>query len=167
MVQRGMMSLDEPVAKYLPASVNMPSRGGKAITLLHLATHTSGLPRLPDNLQPARAENPFAEYAVNDLYAFLSGFELQRDPGAELVYSDTGMGLLGQAIAHTAGTDYESLVIERICRPLGMDSTRITLSPELRPEWQWDTAPQATRSRGSILTRSRPSGHYIPLPTTC
>ena len=45
MVERGQMKLDDPVAKYLPASVKMPTHGGKEITLLDLATHTSALPR--------------------------------------------------------------------------------------------------------------------------
>src|ERR1022692_1983819 len=51
MVQRGEVSLDDPVAKYLPADVKMPQRGGKQITLIDLATHTSGLPRLPSNFK--------------------------------------------------------------------------------------------------------------------
>src|SRR3954470_7682896 len=45
MVARGQMKLDDPVAKYLPAAVKVPSHGGKQITLLDLATHMSGLPR--------------------------------------------------------------------------------------------------------------------------
>src|ERR1041385_4830034 len=45
MVERGEMKLDDPVQKYLPDSVRMPTFQGKEITLLHLATHTSGLPR--------------------------------------------------------------------------------------------------------------------------
>ena len=61
MVERGEMKLDDPVAKYLPASVRMPTRNGKEITLLHLATHASGLPRMPDNLDPKRADNLAAD----------------------------------------------------------------------------------------------------------
>src|SRR6201981_1751129 len=50
MAQRGEMKLDDPVAKYLPKSVKMPTRNNKEITLRQLATHTSGLPGMPDNL---------------------------------------------------------------------------------------------------------------------
>ena len=132
MIERGDMKLDDPVAKYLPASVKMPTRNGKEITLLHLATHTSGLPGVPDNLDPKRADNPYADYTVEKLYAFLSGYKMTRDPGAKFEYSGLGMRLLGQAIALKAGTNYESLVVDRICRPLKMDSTRITLTPELK-----------------------------------
>src|SRR5208282_6653258 len=52
MIERGEMKLDDSVAKYLPQSVKMPTRNGKEITLLQLATHTSGLPLLPDNAGP-------------------------------------------------------------------------------------------------------------------
>ena len=52
MVERGEMKLVDPVQKYLPDSVRMPAHQGKQITLLHLATHTSGLPGGPDNLSP-------------------------------------------------------------------------------------------------------------------
>jgi CubicO group peptidase (beta-lactamase class C family) len=132
MIERGAMRREDPVARYLPKSVRMPTRHGKEITLLQLATHTSGLPHEPDNLVPKRADNPRADYAAGDLYAFLSGYELTRDPGAEYEYSSLGVGLLGHVIALKAGTNYESLVVDRICRPLGMESTRISLTPELQ-----------------------------------
>jgi len=132
MIERGEMKLDDPVAKYLPKSVKMPTRNGKEITLLQLATHTSGLPVIPDNLDPTRADNPYADYTVEKLYAFLSRYKLTRDPGAKYEYSNLGLGLLGHVIALKARTNYESLVMDRICRPLKMESTRITLTPELK-----------------------------------
>jgi serine-type D-Ala-D-Ala carboxypeptidase/endopeptidase len=135
MIERGEMRLDDPVAKYLPSSVTMPARNGKEITLLDLATHTSGLPRDPSNLDPSYAINPYADYNAAKLYDFLSGYKLPRDPGAAWEYSNLGVGLLGDVIALKAGTTYESLVVDRICRPLGMDSTRITLSPQLKPRF--------------------------------
>src|SRR5690606_8099411 len=52
MVRRGEVALEDPVAKYLPADVKMPERGGRQITLIDLATHTSGLPRMPGNFMP-------------------------------------------------------------------------------------------------------------------
>ncbi len=132
MIERGEMKLDDPVAEYLPKSVRMPTRNGREITLFHLATHSSGLPRNPDNHDPKRADNPEADYTAEKLYAFLSGCKLARQPGAKFEYSNLGSGLLGHVIALKAGTDYESLVVDRICRPLKMDSTRITLTPDLK-----------------------------------
>jgi D-alanyl-D-alanine-carboxypeptidase/D-alanyl-D-alanine-endopeptidase len=132
MVKRGEVSLNDPVAKYLPGSVTVPSRDNRAITLLDLATHTSGLPRLPGNLAPRNPDNPYADYTVEDMYRFLSSYRLPRAPGTQYEYSNFGMGLLGHVLALRAGTNYEALVLERICRPLGMTSTRIALSPELK-----------------------------------
>ena len=160
MIERGEMKLDDPVQKYLPASVRMPARNGKQITLLHLVTHTSGLPHIADNLNPKRPDNTFADYTVEELHTFLSNYQLTSDPGAKFQYSSLGAGLLGHVIALKAGSDYESLVVDRICRPLKMDSTRITLTPELKSRFatghnqvgeavlSWD---RATQLGGSAL----------------
>ena len=129
MVQRGQVSLDDPVSKYLPDGVKVPERNGRAITLVDLATHTSGLPRLPGNLHPKDPANPYADYSSEQLYEFLSTYQLPRDVGSKFEYSNLGGGLLGFALARRAGTDYESLVRSRITAPLGMKSTGITLSP--------------------------------------
>ena len=132
MVQRGEVALTDPVAKYLPAGVKMPERNGRQITLEELATHTSGLPRLPSNLSPKDAANPYADYSVGELYQFLSGFVLTRDIGSQYEYSNLGGGLLGHALARRAGKDYEELVRSRICEPLGMRSTGIILSQDMK-----------------------------------
>lgn len=131
-VSRGALKLDDPVSKFLPATVKMPERGGRAITLLDLTTHHSGLTRLPGNLTSSDMSNPYADYKVADMYFFLSGHTLRRDPGAEFEYSNLGVGLLGHVLALQAKTDYESLVRARVLEPLGMKSTAITLSPELK-----------------------------------
>lgn len=132
MVQRGEVALTDPVAKYLPAGVKMPERNGRQITLIDLANHTSGLPRLPSNLSPKDAANPYADYSVEQLYQFLSGYQLTRDIGSQYEYSNLGGGLLGHVLARRAGMDYEKLVRTRICEPLGMRSTAITLSDEMK-----------------------------------
>ncbi len=132
MVQRGEVRLDDPVSKFLPAAVHVPQRGGKQITLLDLATQSSGLPRLPNNMSPANALNPYADYSVQQLYDFLSHYELTRDIGSQFEYSNLGVGLLGHTLALHAGKSYEALLTERILEPLGMHETRITLTPEMR-----------------------------------
>jgi CubicO group peptidase (beta-lactamase class C family) len=120
------------VQKYLPAEVKVPSRNGKEITLLDLATQTSGLPRLPSNLRPKDLRNPYADYTVQQLYDFLSSYTLSRDPGALYEYSNLGMGLLGHALALHAGMSYEALVTKRVLQPLGMHDTGITLTPSMQ-----------------------------------
>ena len=132
MVERGEVRLDDPVAKFLPPSVRMPARSGRQITLLDLATQSSGLPRMPSNFTPRDSMNPYADYTEQQMYTFLSGYELTRDVGAEYEYSNLGVGLLGHALALKAGTSYEDLVRRRILAPLGMRETAITLTPALR-----------------------------------
>jgi serine-type D-Ala-D-Ala carboxypeptidase/endopeptidase len=132
MVNRREVTLDDPAAKYLPENVRMPERSGKTITLLDLATHTSGLPGLPGNLKPKDAANPYAGYGVDDLYQFLSSYTLPRDPGSQFEYSNLGAGLLGHLLAYRAGTDYDSLIGIRITRPLSMPDTGITLSSSMK-----------------------------------
>ena len=132
MVQRGEVRLDDPIAKYLPPTVRVPSRAGRQVTLLDLATHTSGLPRIPSNLAPYDPMNPYGAYSVDHLYEFLSAYELTRDIGTGYEYSNLGAGLLGHALARAGGVTFEALVTTRILEPLGMADTKIGLTESMR-----------------------------------
>jgi D-alanyl-D-alanine-carboxypeptidase/D-alanyl-D-alanine-endopeptidase len=131
-VQRRDVALTDPISKFLPSKVKTPERGGRAITLQDLSSHVSGLPRLPTNMSPKDGSNPYADYSVEDMYKFLSAYELTRDAGAQYEYSNLGGGLLGHVLSLRAGMDYEALVRSRISGPLGMASTGITLSPDMK-----------------------------------
>jgi D-alanyl-D-alanine-carboxypeptidase/D-alanyl-D-alanine-endopeptidase len=124
MVLSGKVRLSDPVSMYLPSSVRVPSKDGKAITLLNLATQHSGLPRLPSNMGDVSCSQPYEKYGIQKLYAFLNGYTLPRDPGASFEYSNLGFGLLGLALARNAHTTYENLVRENVFAPLGMNETR-------------------------------------------
>jgi serine-type D-Ala-D-Ala carboxypeptidase/endopeptidase len=132
MVDRGEVKLEDPISKYLPASVKTPKQGKCEITLLDLAMHTSGLPSMPDNIAPKDGDDPWADYTVEQMYECLGKTKLNHRIGAEVDYSNFGMGLLGHILALRAGTNYEALVISRICEPLGMNSTRIFLTTEMK-----------------------------------
>jgi CubicO group peptidase (beta-lactamase class C family) len=135
MIERGEMKLDDPAAKYLPQSVRIPTHNGKEITLRHLVTETSGFPYYSETFEyvdQKRAGAPFTNLTVNDLYAFVSDYQLTRDPGAVHQHGSVDMGLLGQAMELKTGTNYEALLAGRICGPLKMDSTRGTLTPEMK-----------------------------------
>jgi CubicO group peptidase (beta-lactamase class C family) len=132
MVERGEVALNDPVQKYLPASVKVPSRGRKEILLVDLATHSSGLPRDSVDVDLTSDKNPYEEFTASDLYAFLGSYKLQRDPGSKIEYSNVGVALLGHALELRAGVGYEELLRRRIFEPLGMTSTTITLNDELR-----------------------------------
>ena len=132
MVRRGEVRLEEPIDELLPPNVIAPAHDGKRITLLDLATQSSGLPRLPDNLAPRDPRNPYAGYDDARLFEFLSHYRMTRDPGAQYEYSNLGVGLLGRLLALRAKTGYEALVRARILEPLKMESTAVTLGPALR-----------------------------------
>jgi CubicO group peptidase (beta-lactamase class C family) len=135
MVQRGEVVLTDPVGKYLPPRVKVPERNGQKITLVDLATQTSGLPFFPTDIpldDPAAVVRLVANYSVGQLYQFLSSYELPRDIGSKWEYSNTGFGLLGIALANRAGTTYEDLVRARITGPLEMTNTAIAVSPQMK-----------------------------------
>lgn len=132
MAVKGEVSLDDPVADYLPPGVTLPERGGLRIALADLATHSSGLPRLPGNLAPRDQDNPYADYSVERLYRFLAGYSLPHNIGSHYEYSNVGGALLGVALARRAGADFETLLRRRITGPLGMTSTAIALTPAMR-----------------------------------
>ena len=122
-----------PSSAYLPADVKVASRSGREITLEDLATHTSGLPRIPVNLIVLALKipsDPYANYKEKDLYDFLKTWKPSRDIGSKFEYSNLGAGLLGHALARRAGLDYGQLIATRISEPLGMSDTRVTLNDE-------------------------------------
>ncbi|PCI64797.1 MAG: serine hydrolase [Kordiimonadales bacterium] len=135
MILKGEVTLDDPVTSLLPAGTVLPIRNGQNITLGHLVTHSSGLPRLPSNLVPADISNPYVDYSVADMYEFLSGYTLPRDIGETVEYSNLGMGLLGHVLALKTEQSYEELVTERIFKPLGMSDSSITISEKQRPNF--------------------------------
>lgn len=132
MAEAGEVTLDEPVSQLLPEGVAVPSKDGASITLLHLSAQTSGLPRMPPNFDPADVTDPYADYDAQKLYDALRAIELSRRPGERYDYSNLGVGLLGHALALRAGRSYEQLLIERICAPLGLRDTRLTLDADQR-----------------------------------
>jgi serine-type D-Ala-D-Ala carboxypeptidase/endopeptidase len=132
-VEKGEARLDQPVQELLPDSVRVPTRAGRQITLINLATHTSGLPRMPDNFRPADPYNPYVDYTIGQMYSFLEGHTLERDIGDENVYSNYGAGLLGHALARRAGMTWEQLARTRILEPLGMRNTMIAIPDSESP----------------------------------
>ena len=138
LVREGSVSLDEPVASLLPGWT-VPERDGRKITLNDLATHRSGLPRMPDTPMPGAIVDTLQCRAVVDPYrngtaeyvrGFLAEYQLPRAPGTRDEYSNLGMGLLGYALSHKAGLPYESILQRRVLEPLGMTDTAVTLTPE-------------------------------------
>lgn len=113
------VALDDPVKRYLPTGrVMPPAEGGGPITLLELATHSSGLPRLPVNLEVRDENDPYATFTTDALFEGLSATPLQHR--GTVAYSNLGYALLGQVLARAVGSSYEDLVTRRVLVPLGM-----------------------------------------------
>ncbi len=165
LVAEGVAKLDDPVGAHLPATVDLPE-SAEAVTLRHLATHTSGLPRLPPGLGwlDRMSGDPYARYAPADLYEDLGKGALQSAPGQAYAYSNYAYGLLGHVLARAAGAEsYEAAVTERLFAPLGMTDTRASFAdaPALarrrarghdaagRPASDWH-ATEATAGAGSL-----------------
>jgi serine-type D-Ala-D-Ala carboxypeptidase/endopeptidase len=180
-VHHGEVSLSDPAGNYLPPGVKMPQRGGKQITLEDLATHRSGLPRLPSNLSLKNRANPYADYSIDQLYQFLSSYRLTSDIGSQYLYSNLGGGLLGHLLARRRGVGYEELVRTHILEPLKMTSTRITLTEEMKvrlasgydralnpaPMWDLPTLAGAGALRSTVsdlLTFLEVVLGYVPSP---
>lgn len=125
---RGDVTLDDPIDPYFPAGA--PRYDGCSITLLDLATHTSGLRNMPTNLHGS-SPNPAAGYTVADLESFMAGYQLKVEPGTHFRYSNLGTGVLGYVLQLEAGLpDYESLARREVADPLGLYDTMITWTPE-------------------------------------
>lgn len=122
-VKRGIVKLNDPVEKYLPGA-KIPSFGDRKITFLDLATHTSGLPDLPNNFRN------YNTYSNQDFLSFLAHYRLTRSPGTEYVYSDSGFALLGYTLQVIAGEKWEKLLVEKVCDPLDLPDTRAILTRE-------------------------------------
>lgn len=149
--RRGRVGLQDPLESHLPRLVRMHRLPGRSMTLEDLATHSAGFPRMPDNWSPANPYNPCADYTVEMLYQYLATCRLTREPGQAYEYSNVGSGLLGHLLARREGKSFEALLLERVCLPLGMTSTRITLQADQfsravqgqdlvatpMPRWEW------------------------------
>lgn len=132
-IQRMELKLDDPVQQFMPAGVTVPLRDGKPITLEHLATHTSGMPRLaPGQLlrllfDSKLQEDPYASFNVEQLKKALEGTKINVTRKPKVDYSNFGTGLLGYALTQKYGKSYETLLKERLFEPLEMKSTYLVV----------------------------------------
>ncbi len=135
MAEEGVVGLDDPLWAHLPAAAAIPRRG-REITLADLASHTSGLPKVPrDLLWRAllhHLRDPYGWITPARLEASLARLR-PRAPGGRARYSNLGAALLGAALARREGTSYETLARRRVLVPLGMDDTWVELPEALGP----------------------------------
>ena len=162
MVIKGELKLEDPVEKWLPQGQSVGVNGlklrdhtGAPIRLIDLATHRSGLPRLPDNMPNGTRADPYVDYREPQLLVYLKGREalVETDGGKTTkkrdeayAYSNLGFGLLGYVLARAANLPFDELLQKRVLTPLGLTSTYL------------DT-PRSENARFS-------DGHYLENGTT-
>ncbi|MCK7625154.1 beta-lactamase family protein [Streptomyces sp. RS10V-4] len=152
----GVLSLDDPLTARLPRLPLRHPRSGR-ITLRHLATHTSGLPRIPTDLLAGALVRPYDNgYAGYDTGRLLDTFARTRPrhrPGTRWHYSNFGLALLGPAMSHTTGTPFPRLLADRVLTPLGLTGT--TLAPGAT-----GTDAVGHRTNGTTPVRSADMGAF-------
>jgi len=131
MAEKNELALNDPVTKYLPNAFKVPTRNGKAISLLDLATHMSGLPFMP-NESAVSSDSEANTFSVADLRHFIGNCELHSDIGAKWEYSNIGYWLLSEALAGRGGVNYETLVHKRVIAPLNLTNTAFALTPKMK-----------------------------------
>ncbi len=128
-IQRKLVDLDTPLSELLPPGVTAPIKDKVAITLRHLALHTSGLPRIPQGLMQADPLDPYAKYNEEALYRDLVHTALTVSPGERVEYSNFGAGVLGFVLGKKLGGGYAAAVAARVIQPLGLASTFVGVPP--------------------------------------
>ncbi|EMI23007.1 penicillin-binding protein AmpH [Rhodopirellula maiorica SM1] len=177
-VKRGEIRLDQPVSELLPTAVTMPSWPDRPITVLDIATHRSGLPRLGDNMPSLHTANPYGDYTSALAYEFLNSHSLSRAPGTQYEYSNLAFGLLGHLISRQTNKSYDELLQKRLTKPLGMPDTAVELAPaqkarlatpydaEKQPTSNWSFAdmPGAGGIRSTISDMMRFAKVHLQVP---
>jgi len=153
MVLKGEVKLDDAVEKYLPQDIRglkLRDHTGAPIRLVDLATHRSGIARMPDNMPNGTRFDPYVDYRERELLQYLKAREVQveadggkttRKRDEKWEYSNLGMGVLGYALGRAGGSNYADQLQKRVLTPLGLTST-------------WLDAPGSVDARYS-------DGHYL------
>ena len=132
---------DEKAQSYLPADISLPVSGGIDITLFHLATHTSGIPRNPQSdgaqLPPSyNSSNPYAAFTTEYMYDYFTNHcNLMYVPGEAWEYSNSGMGLLGHIIGLCDSSSYEDVLQREVFDELDMDNSSLFLTPQQKENY--------------------------------
>ena len=127
------LSLNDDIRKYLPGDYKNLAYLGKSIQVVHLANHTSRLPRVPTNMDQQKnydAKNPYKNYDKTMVFEFLKTVTIDTLPGTKSEYSNLGMALVGIILEKVYNKTYEELVAAYITGPLKMENTKINLSAD-------------------------------------
>lgn len=181
LVEKGTISLDDSIAKFLPDSVAQNPYIQK-ITFKHLANHTAGFPKLPESffkIPKFNPQNPYANYTRKDLFHYLKDFKSENEPGENYEYSNLGAGLLGELISIITKKSYSQNIQEIITGPLGMQNTVQKANPKTQrmakvyneegkevPVWDWQALAGAGALKSTVHDLLRFAQYQFKLPET-
>ena len=124
MILKNEIGLNDPISKFLPDTLSLPKINGQDITLKHLATHTSGFDKMPKsyyNLEKEDAHQFYKNFDKADMYKYLNS--LNSVDSSRWEYSNVGISLLAHILCLKEKCDFNTLIQDRICKPLNMTST--------------------------------------------
>lgn len=126
-VREKKVALDTTVAELLGRDFKFADERVGRITLKQLSTHTSGLPRMPDNF--TSGFKGYAGYDEAQMLAWLAQVKLKQNGPHACSYSNIGVALLGHLVAKQYGKPWTECILEKICTPLGLTHTQANHSP--------------------------------------
>jgi CubicO group peptidase (beta-lactamase class C family) len=165
LVEAGKVELTDPVEKYFPEVNRVQKRYKDAppITLLQLATHTSGLSREPAHTATYVTGEP--EAWKETLIAALPHVRYECKPGKRFSYSNVGYAVLGAALQQAAGSPYLEYLPQHIFFPLGMTHTSLVLTPEVQSHlakgYQTNRIGSASSAESDLENRTG-RGYKVP-----
>lgn len=143
LVDRGALSLSDPVQKFVP---EFQGEGRERITVRHILTHTSGLPdMLPENVELRKRHAP-----LKDFVSATCRTPLLFAPGTQVRYQSMGILLASEIAARIAKKPFPAFLEEQVYRPLGLDRTslglgKLTISETMKSQvdevsdWDWNS----------------------------
>jgi len=158
-VEQGKVRLDQPVAELMREVAEIDPR----VTLERLASHTAGMPRLPENmgsfsgaLRMLTGGDPYRDYGEAEFHEALRALKVRGAPGAENNYSNYGVALLGHALAKARGVSFAELLRTDLLEPMGLADTSLALSPAQKARFSQGHTAAAGLGPVSIAMKSDP-----------
>jgi serine-type D-Ala-D-Ala carboxypeptidase/endopeptidase len=122
-VAAGTVRYDTPIGNLLPDTLKPANPAVSKITLEALATHHSGLPRLPANLDLSNTADPYAGYDETKLLQGVEQARAKQPLGSFYAYSNFGVGLLGHVLGQTRGEGFHEAVEQGVLKPMHLQRT--------------------------------------------
>ena len=118
LVERGRLTLDDPIKKHLPGA----PASWDGMTIFHLLSHTAGFQGL-STPPPARMPIESPDGSIEGFVTEAMRHPLESAPGAMFNYTNTGYFILGHLIQKLSGQRYERFIQENLLTPLGLKDT--------------------------------------------